>query len=172
MELIALYREKGDMDIIGALYRRYVHLVFGICMKYLKDRETGKDAVMQIFEKLISDLENHEVQNFKSWLYVLSKNHCLMQLRKQKKESDFPNLLMENYSEPHLNDKVKLEDNLIRLEECISKLKDEQKECVELFYLKQHSYEQIVSKTHYPLKKVKSYIQNGKRNLKQCLEHE
>jgi RNA polymerase sigma-70 factor (ECF subfamily) len=128
------------------------------------------DAVMQIFEKLIKSLLEHEITHFKSWLYVTSRNHVLMQLRKKKDIplEEIPQSFMESDVEMHPEDA--LESNLSKLEQCIEKLVKEQKACVTLFYLQHKCYQEINEQTGYDLKKVKSYIQNGKRNLKICLE--
>ena len=174
-ELLLLYKSKGSLDTLGELYSRYMHLVYGVALKYLGDRDEAKDMVMQIFEKLIIDLPGHEVRNFKSWLYVLSKNHCLMQLRSQKSadgkmegykiEQEF----MESEQDLHPLDK---EDHSMEeaLKDCIEQLKSEQKQCIELFYYKKLCYQEIAERLGMNEKKVKSFLQNGKRNLKICLE--
>lgn len=148
-----------------------MHLVYGLCLKYLKNREASQDAVMQIFEKLIEAVRKHEIQNFKSWLYVLAKNHCLMTLRsKGLPPEEINEAIMETSYQLHHNEEVDLESNLAKLKKCIEELQNEQKQCVELFFLKKNPYQVISDKTGYDLKKVKSYIQNGKRNLKLCME--
>ena len=147
-------------------------LVFGVCMKYLKDREESKDAVMQLFEYLIDALKKHEVTNFKSWLYVTTRNQCLMQLRKSGREVGSENLsysLVESVPEEHPNGEG-LEEDLVRLENCIDKLRDVQRDCVRLFYLEKKSYAEITELTGHSTKNVKSFIQNGRRNLKICME--
>ncbi len=173
--LVQLYKESGDTSILGVLYERYMPLVYGICLKYLKDRDESQDAVMQLFEKLIESLKKHEVGNFKSWLYVMAKNHCLMQLRSRSKrpQVEFQETFMDNTLHLHhdTEDKVRLESNLEHLEKCIETLPLEQKTCIALFYLKKKSYKEIEVLTEYELKKVKSYVQNGKRNLKICIEN-
>jgi RNA polymerase sigma-70 factor (ECF subfamily) len=152
-----------------------MHLVYGVSLKYLEDREEAKDAVMQIFEKLVRDLPEQEVRNFKSWLYVLTKNHCLMQIRSQKSAAG----RMEKYkieqefmeSEPVLHPIDKEEPSVEdALKKCIGQLKNEQKQCIELFYYEKLCYQEIAEKLHMNEKKVKSFLQNGKRNLKICLE--
>lgn len=171
-DLIQSYRETGEMRLLGKLYESYTHLVFGVCLKYLKNREDSQDAVMQIFEKITVDLRKHEVKNFKSWLYQVAKNYCLMELRRKKIEISDENSenlgnLMELSHNPHLTDEgAEKEAQLQVLEETILQLPPEQKRCVQLFFLEQKSYRQIVEETDYDLKKVKSYIQNGKRKLK------
>lgn len=175
-ELVKTYRDKGDIVILGKLYHRYTALVFGVCMKYLRNEEESKDAVMQIFEKLVESLKKHEVANFKSWLHVMTKNHCLMQLRSKKKMQYEE--LGENNSETnmelgyqlHPNGEDKLEDDLQAMEKAIEELPEEQKKCIKLFYLEQKCYQEIVELTDYELKKVKSYIQNGKRKIKILME--
>src|SRR5690606_5541736 len=82
---VAEYKNSGDLQVLGKLYKNYMPLVYGVCLKYFKHPEESQDAVMQIFEQLIDKLKNHEVKNFKSWLYVLTRNFCLMELRKSKK---------------------------------------------------------------------------------------
>jgi RNA polymerase sigma factor (sigma-70 family) len=172
VEVIAQYRESGDLALIGALYNRYLTLVYGVCLKYLKDREESRDAAMQIFEKLITSIKEHEITTFKSWLYVTSRNHCLMALRARKGKnferisSDF----MENELLLHLEEEPENEPNLSKLEKCIEDLVSEQKDCVTLFYMHQKCYKEIVQITGFDDHKVKSYIQNGKRNLKLCME--
>ena len=171
-DLILRYKESGELALVGELYIRYMSLVFGVCLKYLKDREEAKDAVMQIFEKLVTSLRAHEVANFKSWLYVTSRNHCLMQLRAQKGKNfqEITEVFMETGTELHLEDGSEMESNLSKLENCIEQLVAEQKTCVRLFYIQEKCYKEIVALTGFDDNKVKSYIQNGKRNLKRCMD--
>jgi RNA polymerase sigma-70 factor (ECF subfamily) len=174
--LLEQYRSSGDLDILGKLYNRYLHLVFGLCLKYLQNREDASDAVMQVFEKLITEVPRHEIQNFRSWLYVMAKNHCLMQIRSSKslsRQMDKWIKEQENYMEfyPDLHPIDESgNENHPGLRECIEKLKQEQKTCIELFYYQNKSYREIARITEMEEKKVKSYLQNAKRNLKICLE--
>ena len=172
LELISRFRSKNDQNALAELFTRYSALVYGVCLKYLKDRDNAKDSVMQIFEKLTSTLKDHRIEHFKSWLYVTARNHCLMHLRTMKgviKEE-----MSENFMEKefilHLETENGREDDLTKLERCIAQLKNGQKDCVQLFYLKEMCYKDIVAATGIDLKKVKSHIQNGKRNLKICME--
>lgn len=175
--LIAKFKSTGDLEYLGKLFDKYMHLVYGVCLKYLKEREASQDATMQIFEKLMVELPKREIDNFKPWLHVITKNHCLMQLRSQKikfaqqeklvSEQDY---FMESSFELHHNNEPVLEHDLETLRKCIEQLKSEQKECVSLFYLEEKCYQEISDKLSFELKKVKSFIQNGKRNLKICME--
>ena len=171
-ELIELYRRSQDTSLVGVLYNRYMTLVYGVCLKYLKDRDESKDAVMQIFEKLMDSLKEHEIAHFKSWLYVTAKNHCLMAIRSKKGRNfeEFSADIMENGGLPHPEEEPEMESNLVKLEKCIEHLATEQKHCVKLFYLQHKCYKEIVQITGFDDNKVKSYIQNGKRNLKLCME--
>ncbi|MNS81957.1 ECF RNA polymerase sigma factor SigR [compost metagenome] len=176
-ELLALYRRTGDVAHLGELYGRYMELIFAVCFKYLKNEEESKDAVMHIFEKITRDLLHQHVTNWKSWIHVVAKNYCLMQLRSKKyhveqsmvalKDDDDD---MEFVSDEHHNGINDKELTLQAMEKCIHQLPEEQKICIDLFYLKQKSYKEIVDITGYDTSKVKSYIQNGKRNLKICVE--
>ena len=148
-------------------------LVFGVCLKYLKDRDESKDAVMQIFEKLFTVLKTHQIENFKSWLHVTTKNHCLMALRKSGKfagEEKIDENVMELSYSAHHEDEQSLENDISALKRCIETLKDQQKACIVLFFLEKKCYNEITEITEYSLKNVKSHIQNGKRNLKICME--
>jgi RNA polymerase sigma-70 factor (ECF subfamily) len=175
--LIAKFKSSGDLEFLGQLFNQYIHLVYGVCLKYLKDREAGRDATMQIFEKLIVELPKRDVENFKPWLHVITKNHCLMQLRSQKAKSlqqekllnDQP-YFMESSYELHPNNESVLEQDLESLKKCIEQLKTEQQKCVRLFYLEERCYQEIADELRFEVKKVKSFIQNGKRNLKICME--
>jgi RNA polymerase sigma factor (sigma-70 family) len=171
-ELVGLYKNSGELAIVGELYNRYTALTFGVCLKYLKDREESRDAVMQIFERLIVTLKDHEITQFKGWLYVTARNHCLMQLRagKNKNFEEISPFLMESGDDLHLQDGPEIESNLSKLDRCIEILVPEQQQCVKLFYLEKKCYKEITEITGFDLNKVKSYIQNGKRNLKICME--
>lgn len=170
--LVKSYYQSGDLTVLGQLYNRYMDLVFGLCMKYLDNSEDARDAVMQVFEQLVVKLRQHEVTYFKSWLYTLAKNHCLMQLRSRKKAKmvDLPEELMQSGDNGHLNGSPQKEQQLQVLEKCIGTLQDEQQQAVSLFYLQEKSYHEIVAATGMEWNKVRSLIQNGRRNLKICME--
>lgn len=172
LELIAAYQKSGDLEILGTLYNRYMHLVFGVCFNYFKDEELSKDAVMQIFEELVTKLKVHQVQNFKSWLHVLSRNHCLMALRKSSKNQmvSLEDNFVENDDFVHLDIDDAKETQLTVMERCMETLTEEQRLSIDLFYLQEKCYKEVADLTGYDLLKVKSYIQNGKRNLKICIE--
>ncbi|MEJ5993551.1 sigma-70 family RNA polymerase sigma factor [Pedobacter sp. Du54] len=172
LALIASYKLNGDLEVLGVLYNRYMHLVFGVCFNYFKDEEQSKDAVMQIFEELVVKLKVHQVQNFKSWLHVLSRNHCLMALRKSSKNPtvSLEDNFVENNDFVHLDIDDAKETQLTVMEKCMETLPEEQRKSVELFYLQEKCYKEVADITGYDMLKVKSYIQNGKRNLKICIE--
>ena len=171
-ELVNIYREKGDLKVLAILYQRYMELVYGVCLKYLKDPELAKDAVMQIFEELVHKLRIHQVENFRGWPYMLAKNHCLMQLRSPKnlKTTEWNPGIMQSEENPHLNGMLSREENLESLENCIQGLPAEQKMAVTMFYLEEKCYNDIVSITGKEWNTVRSLIQNGRRNLKICME--
>ena len=192
--LLERYRDKGDLGILGELYGRYMQLVYGVCLKYLEEREWAKDEVMNIFEKLVTTLPQQDIANFRTWLYVVTKNHCLMLLRSRKSETAHaeamisdPLFFMENYPGLHpLGKDVAVdtdggstggdpdskgwEEAMRKLEECVEKLKEEQRICIRLFFYEGCSYREISGRTGIEESKVKSYIQNGKRNLRICME--
>jgi RNA polymerase sigma factor (sigma-70 family) len=175
-DLLDAFGKKQNLDDLAELYNRYIHLIYGVCLKYLKNKDDAQDAVMQVFEKLIGDVNRFEIKNFKSWLYVYARNFCLMKIRASKdglsiKDIETLEESMENELSVHpTDDENNLEDNLQSLEKCIETLIKEQKQCVSLFFLKEMSYKQIVEQTGFEINKVKSYLQNGKRNLKICME--
>ena len=171
-ELVNRFRSEKDMQVLGSLYQRYMELVYGVCLKYLKDTEQAKDAVMQIFEELVVKLQKHQVDNFKSWLYVLARNHCLMQLRSSKnlKIVEINADIMYFQDNGHLNGAIEKEDQLLQMELCIDKLPADQMKSVKLFYMEQKCYKEIAAITGSDFNKVRSLIQNGRRNLKICME--
>lgn len=170
--MVIAYQQTGNLEVLGSLYQRYMDLVYGVCLKYLEDSENAKDAVMQVFEELVVKLQKHEVDNFKSWLYTLAKNYCLMQLRsrKNRKVISMDEQLMQNGEEMHLNGGLQKEQQFTQLEACLQTLQAEQRSVVELFYLQQKCYNEITALTGMDWNKVRSLIQNGRRNLKICME--
>ena len=172
LELIERYRYSYDNAYIGELFQRYSHMLFGVGMKYLRDEEKAKDIVMDVFEKVLKDLKRHDVENFRTWIYSVTKNQCLMALRKDKRLdvrqeefNHFTKEIMEFDLPVHLNGESQEETDR-KLEDAIETLKKEQQECIRLFYFERKSYEEIESMTGYSYKEVKSFLQNGKRNLK------
>lgn len=169
-ELYVDFLQSQDNKLLGDIFRRNMALVFGVCMKYMGEKHEAQDATMEIFERLLTHHIKTEIKSFRAYLYVLSKNHCLMKKRGEKvihmqiTEAD-----MESAMDVHPIDETEQNEN--QLKKCLSELKDLQKTCVELFYLSQKSYLEISTKLRVTINSVKSNIQNGKRNLKLCLEH-
>ena len=177
VDLINYYRQSDDLEVLGILFNRYVHLVHGVCLKYFKNTQDSQDAAMEIFEKLILSLKKHDIQNFKSWLHATTRNHCLMELRSRKVEgiktdTDILSLSNMDYSTfSHLNNEmVDMETDLILMKKCIKELPVGQQKCIELFYFERRSYKEVSLLTEFDLKTIKSFIQNGKRNIKNCIE--
>ncbi len=160
------------MTVLGELYQRYMELVYGVCLKYYKEPETAKDSVMQFFEELVTKLKKHEVDNFRGWLHQLAKNHCLMQLRtpRNMKTVEFKTELVQSEENVHLNGVLEKEENFQKMEYCLGTLAKEQAEAIRLFYLEGKCYNEIVEITGQEWNQVRSLIQNGRRNLKNCME--
>jgi RNA polymerase sigma-70 factor (ECF subfamily) len=177
-QLVARYMETNSSEIIGILYERYTHLLFTVSYKYLGNEADAEDVVMLVFEKLFSLLKKSEINNFKSWIYTITRNECLMQLRHRKtderaKEESLKKLdteIMESREPDHLIDDRDGEYRIRYLEMAINQLSAEQKQCVQLFYLSEKSYREVEQLTGYTYNEVKSHIQNGKRNLKLMME--
>ena len=170
--LIEQYLRQDDLDIFAILFQRYAHLIYGVCLKYLRDEEESKDAVMQLFEDVAVKLKKHEIQHFKNWLYSVAKNHCLMLLRSRKSYLHLKEKIIKE-NEPdfmefdellHLNEEGYSDDR--KLANALVSLKEEHRICIRLMYYEKKSYREITEITGYSLNEVKSYIQNGKRNLK------
>ena len=171
-ELLNKFYSDGNNQWLGILLGRYTLLLFGVCMKYLKDEEEAKDAVQQIFLKVITELQKYKVDYFKSWLYMIAKNLCLMKIRDKHGRipveiSDKIAAAEDAFTKSELFEK---DQTLSLVEEGLNELNEEQKLCVTLFYLQKKTYQQITDFTGFNLLQVKSYIQNGKRNLKMIVE--
>lgn len=173
LELVELYQSSHDKHYVGELYQRYSHLVYGLCLGYFDDRETARDAVLQLFEKLFEQLKKHKPDNFKVWLTFVARNHCISEIRKQKTRSGRQEeylkdeeALQEGMEEPGSSPVDAKELSLQQLEAAVQQLGEEQRTCIELFYFKEKSYKEICDLTGLSDKQVKSHLQNGKRNLK------
>ncbi len=170
-EIISLYKEKQWTGCIDELYQRYSHMVFGVCMKYVKQIENAEDLTLSLFTSLTEKLMKHQVQHFKSWLYVSARNSSLMFLRANKMSQelkDDDNLYDDG--DQRLDEKLEQDELLERLTMVFEELKQEQRICIQLFYLQKKSYEEVSQITQYSMKEVKSHLQNGRRNLKLLLE--
>jgi len=170
-DLLQLFIEGGDIAYFGELYRRYIPLLYGLCLKYLNDKEAANDAVMDIYSNLPEKVIHYEIKNFNSWLYSVAKNHCL-QVQRKDKQTIFVKIedaYVENEDFFTQIDKAQTQEEISALEYCITTLNEEQQKSIQLFFYEEKSYLDIVEITGFELSKVKSYIQNGKRNLKTCI---
>jgi len=174
LELVAAYRQSSDLKILAQLYNRYMQLLYGVCLKNLSEPETAKDAVMDIFEELTQKLLKHEVGNFRGWLHTLAKNHCLMKLRSagRARFQSYDPENMQTAEELHLKEKIEQEEQFEELSKCIEALAADQRTVIQLFYLQNKCYKEIESLTGMEWNKVRSHIQNGRRNLKICMERQ
>jgi len=170
-ELLHSFLQTREVSVFGELYRRYIPLVYGLCLKYLGEKENAHDAVMDIFENVLKKLPQYEVRNFNTWLYSVAKNHCLHVLRKENQAIfvKIEDAFVENEELFTLIDKPQTPEEIAALSYCMMILPNEQQKSIQLFYMEEKSYADIVELTGYGLNKVKSYIQNGKRNLKNCI---
>lgn len=175
--LIERFRHSSDKEALGQLFLRYMELVYGVCLKYLGDPELAKDAVMDIYEHLNRKLPAHEVENFSAWLYMVSKNHCLQQLRKKSSlltvSLDDPDMQMGRglHQEDEGFDLDLTVDVADQLHDCMAGLPERQQVCIRMLYFEKKSYAEISQLTSQPLDLVRSQIQNGRRNLKKCIEN-
>ena len=172
-ELLEKFHTDHDNEWLGVLLERYTLLLLGVCMKYLKDEEEARDSVQQIFLKVIQELHKYKVEFFKSWLYMVAKNHCLMKLRDRhgKVAAELTDRMMAAPMEETDRQALLYNDQSLDLvEDALKQLNTEQQQCVTLFYLQRKSYQEISEETGYSLLQVKSYIQNGKRNMKIWIE--
>lgn len=180
-ELLNLFNDTNENQYFGYLYDRYLPMVYGVCLKYLKDIEKTKDAVMNIYEMLTLRISFYEVRSFKPWLYQVVKNHCIQQLKEKKDkfsleynsdimESDPILSLLSEEENSENNENSENSEKLLKLENCIEKLPETQKNSIKNFFFSKKSYAEISENTGFELRSIKSFIQNGKRNLKICLE--
>lgn len=176
-QLLSSYYASKDKQYFGVLYKRYTAFVFSVSLKYLKDKDEAKDMSMHVFEKLLLIIKKQEIENFKAWLYTVIKNECLMKLRQagkmvqiQKDFVQFSKNNMEFDEVLHQFNEQKSEILFEELNKAIQKLNNEQRKCIEMFYIQEKSYKEVAEATGYDLKQVKTYLQNGKRNLKLILE--
>ena len=169
-EILTHFYADQNNEWLGSLLERYTMLLYGVSMKYLKNPEEARDAVQQIFLKVITELHKYKVTYFSSWLYMIAKNHCLMQLRNKKYRVSVDSI-SEPILESELPDPLKDEKLLRDLEEALKHLNQEQEICIKKCYLEKKSYQTISAETGFSLLQVKSYVQNGKRNLRLLLEN-
>lgn len=179
LEYVAAYRATGDLAVLGELYERHMELIYAVCYNYLRDEDEAKDAVMHLFEQLVTDLLRHDVQQFGAWLHSVARNYCLMQLRKNQAHPKTTLITngVDEIDDESLNKLLidettdsDLEEDLSRMESCLQTLPPEQQTCLTLFYLDRKTYTEVADITGYDLKQVKSYLQNGRRNLKICMQ--
>lgn len=177
-ELLKLYKETSNKEVFADLFKKHVTVVYGTCLFYLQDKDEAQDATMQLFEKLMIDINNREIDNFKGWLSFVVRNHCISLIRKQKSQTKNVKSYYEfeyqdvNFEIEDAINRVGDEQMLGQMKNCLPKLKEAQRICIELFYLKNKSYQDIANETGYSLNEIKSYIQNGKRNLKLLIEEQ
>ncbi len=170
-QLLESYRTEDNQEALGILYERHLEMVYNTCMKYLTEKELAQDAVLDIFETLTEKAKTHEIQRFDGWLFMLAKNHCLMQLRKTTKNQvvSIEDRALSSDEEAYREQDHEREEKLQSLESCLEKLPEDQKIAVKMFYLEEKTYKEIAEIMQIDSEKVRSFIQNGRRNLKNCM---
>jgi RNA polymerase sigma factor (sigma-70 family) len=171
LDLIDMYRKSANTWYAGELFQRYTQLITAVAYNYLQNNADTEDAVMEVFEIILRDLRHHQVNNFKTWVYSVTKHHCLKKLRKDNAESvELEQVLRQLEAEDvSAAEAIEFEKQVEELKSALTRLSTEQKECIELFYFKQKSYKEVSDETGFSINEVKSYLQNGKRNLKGLL---
>ncbi len=169
-QLLEKYISSGDAQHLGRLYERYMPMVYGVCLKILKDAGKAEDAVMAIYEELTRKVKEHEIESFRGWLYVLARNYCLMEWRKNQRRPTDLHDDMSRHDATEQAFEYELPRNGTPLEKCLDELSAQQRKSVEWFYFEEKSYKEISDLISEDVGKVRSYIQNGRRNLKICLE--
>ena len=184
-DLAAGFRESGNNALLGQLYERYLELIYGLCLQYLRDGGRAEDAAMDIYEQLQTKLREHEVQHFRPWLYRLARNHCLMILRRSANQltrdstsvpvhggADIADMYLGELMHQRVDDGVTAdrETMLTALEACAERLNESQNACIRRFYLEGASYAEIADELACTTGQVRSHLQNGRRNLKICVE--
>lgn len=176
-ELVQLYQRGGDLEVLGTLYERYVELVYGVCLKFFKEKTKAEDGVMAVFETLVEKVRTQEIRQFRPWLHVVAKNHCLMQLRKKNHTVSFDEMtaaaqadVVQSAGVLHPVDVFEEDGQQLALKKCIETLPAQQKQCVEQFYYEDKTYKEIADMTGEALGLIRSNIQNGRRNLRICME--
>ncbi len=175
-ELVTQYYQTGNVALIGDLFEKHTKTIYGVCLYYFRDNDVAKDMVMQIFEKLMVELKKSEIKNFKGWLSFVVRNYCISELRKTNKYR----FVSENYLDFEKTETTMEKEEIISnvddekllsyLKECLPLLKENQQVCLKLFFIQNKSYQDIVEQTNFSLNEVKSYLQNGKRNLKLLID--
>ena len=169
-ELLERYYQEKDINWLGVLLQRYTLLLLGTCIKYLKNETEARDAVQQVFLKSLTEIPKYKITYFKSWIYMVTKNHCLMQLRNKNIILDVEQQIIPEENTDIKKELLFKEEQLTVLEQSVHELNNGQKQCIQLFYLQKKSYHEVCEITGYSLLQVKSFIQNGKRNLKIIME--
>lgn len=171
-ELLAQYKASGQAEYFGILYNRYIPLLYGMCLKYLQDEAKAQDAIVQLFEEILPKLSDYDIPIFKNWLYDIARNHCLQITGKESKEKTSRPKQENRKDDEVLHLLCEEEDDKERLQtlhNCLGRLPDGQRISIIHFFMGGMSYADIAEKTGYSLNAVKSNIQNGKQNLKICI---
>lgn len=170
-QLLGKYLSGSESRYLGQLYERYMPMVYGICLKIMRDPGKAEDAVMNIYEELTRKVKEHEIGSFRGWLYVLARNHCLMEWRKNHRRPTDLHEDMGRYDAVEEAFQYELPKDGTPLEKCMDELPPQQRNSVQWFYYEDKSYKEIADLIAEDVGKVRSYIQNGRRNLKICLEN-
>lgn len=174
-ELLDAFKRTRDNSHLGILYDRYIEMIYGVGLKYLKNETEAEDATMSIYTELEEKILSHDISNFRGWLYVLARNYCLMLLRKKKKEiiGEWKEEVMHLGEEMHpINEATRKDHQTQALQDCLDGLKEKQKTCIELFYYQDYSYKEIATMKNESVGSIRSAIQNGRRMLKNCIDQQ
>ncbi len=165
------FQSTGNQEHLVKVFMMFRELIFGVCLKYFRNEEDAKDATLEIYQLLSKKLPSQKIENFKPWLYVVVKNYCFEKLRKKSRQLVKENEAIDVYSEHLIHpDNIEKEELLEVMEKCMETLSEKQRNCINAFYYKKLSYHEAAAALSMSWNQVRSQIQNGRRNLKICIE--
>ena len=165
--LLLKYLKTNDLSYLLELYRPYMHLVYGLAFKYVKDPKQSQEIVYCIFKKLIKDIKRQEVRVFGNWLYNLSLDFCKQWRDRGRTESDQIVALggstqtpVEFYDD---KDDDSFEEEISSMEDEVMRIKSQQEKCSQLFFKEQRCFQEIADITGWEVSEIKYHVKNAKR---------
>jgi RNA polymerase sigma-70 factor (ECF subfamily) len=157
------------------IVRRYRRKVFGIAYKFTGRYEESQDLTQEIFLRVFRSLDKFDRSaDFGTWLYSVSRNHCIDHYRSGRREREvlipYEHPLEEVASgrfDPHR--RIEVMDKREMLLEALGSLPEKLREAVVLRDIKGLSYQEIVERLKLPEGTVKSRINRGRLELGRTL---
>lgn len=166
-DIHAQLQVKQYREAFAKLLPRYRDKVFRLTFSMLHNRAMAEDTTQDIFLRVWRALPGYAAQaSLSTWIYAISKNACLSELRKRRPVVSLDGDENEYDTEIAALGTTDADDSAtVSVSQLLDQLPERYRQAVILFYMEDKSYEQTAASLGLPLGTVKALLHRARKRL-------